>query len=344
MIVLSIVIIHLSTITCIQAVMTTHKICKTSGFTGCECMFVGGCNWGGKPNVDSTKNPHLDGFAPANIEQFAYEKSSGVKNLGWICEGGTVAILYDCDARIPLYSATVIEGNQAGQKVDRSKASFHASTDPLLEVEFQQTGEDYAGSSKHTFCYRDQSSGIDLNWDGGACTSSPGPIDRGHMVSAGYARADAARVQNTFAYTNMVPQFSVFNRGEWRKAEDSELVKTWGDECHKAAGTKGQDARIYVVVGAIPSTPNTRFFGRDGFSNFESATYRIVVPHTMWTAACCILEDNTVLRVMAFSRENIPVKDKVDLYTTPQHMFKTLFPTLKTLVDLFPQKPGCMTG
>ena len=86
-----------------------------------------------------------------------------------------MAILYDCDARIPLYSATVIEGNQAGQKVDRSKAKFHASTDPLLEVEFQQTG-----SSTHKFCYRDQSTGTELNWDGSACTSSPGPIDRTH--------------------------------------------------------------------------------------------------------------------------------------------------------------------
>ena len=345
MIALSIVIIYLPKIFCVEAMVPAHTMCQTSGFAGCECMFVGGCDWGGEPNVDSTENPHLDGFAPANIEQFAYEKSSGVQNLGWICEGETVAILYDCNARIPLYSATVIEGNQAGQKVDRSKAKFHPST--RLEAEFQQIGEDYAGSSKHKFCYRDQSTGTELNWDGGACTSSPGsgPIDRGHMVSAGYARADADRVQNTFAYTNIVPQFAVFNRGEWRKAEDSELVKTWGNECHKAAGKK-KDARIYVVVGAVPTTytSNTRFFGRDGFSNSEFGTYRIVVPHTMWTAACCILDDNTVLRVMAFSRENIPVKDQVDVYTTPQDMVKTLFPTLKILVDLFPQKPGCMTG
>ena len=166
------------------------------------------------------------------------------------------------------------------------------------------------------------------------------------MVSAGYARGDADRVQNTFAYTNMVPQFAVFNRGQWRIAEDSELVKTWGDECHKAAGEKKHDARIYVVVGAVPTTytSNTKFFGRNGFSNFESATYKIIVPHTMWTAACCILDDDTVFRVMAFSRENIPEKDQVDLYATPQDMVKRLFPTPKILLNLFPQTPGCMTG
>lgn len=243
----------------------------------------------------------------------------------------------------------MIEGNQVGQKVDRSKAKFHSSTDPLLEDEFQQTDWDYVGSSQHKFCYRDQSIKTELNWHGNlACKSSPGsgPIDRGHMVAAGYARGDADSVQNTFAYTNMVPQFAVFNRGQWRKAEDSELVKKWGYKCHTPDGKKTQDAKIYVVVGAVPTTytSNTKFFGRDGFSNFESARYKIVVPHTMWTAACCILKDNSVFSVMAFSRENTPVKDQVDYYTTPQDMVKTLFPTLKILVNLFPQKPGCMTG
>mgnify|MGYP002804030896 CR=1 FL=1 len=343
--VLSIVILHLTAITWVQA-MSTSKMCRTSGFTGCECLFVGGCNWGGNPLFDSAKNPNFDGFAPTEIEQFAYEITPGVKNLGRVCEGETVAILYDCDARIPLYSATMIEGNQAKEKVDRSKASFHASTDPFLGVEFQQSDKDYMGSSKHKFCYKDQSTDTDLNWDGKACTSSPGPIDRGHMIPAGYARGDAKRVHNTFAYTNMVPQFSVFNRGEWRRAEDSELVKTWGDECHKAAGMKKLEARIYVIVGAVPTTytTNSRFFGRAGFSNFGSDEYRIVVPHIMWTAACCILEDNTVFSVTAFSRENLPGKDKVEFYNSPQDMVKALFPVLKMPVDLFPHQTRCMTG
>ena len=161
------------------------------------------------------------------------------------------------------------------------------------------------------------------------------------MIAAGYARPDIVRIQHTFAYTNIVPQFVSFNRGKWKKAEGW-IINDWGDKCHQQA--KGRKARIHIIVGAVPTSP-ARSFGASGFSNYEDTTrYRIVVPKTMWTAACCGLDDNTVISVMAFSRENLPEKDPVIEYPSPQKMVDTLFPPPNEPVNLFPTNAKCMLG
>ena len=344
----SIGILYLTAMTCVKAMLPAQsQMCKTRGFAGCECAFVGGCNSNGQLHTKTISNSKLDGFAPKNIEQFAYAKG-GRANLGWVCEHGTVAILYDCNARIPLYAATVIEGNQAGKKVDRKGASFKSSSDPQLDIAFQQTGNDYKGSSKHVFCYEDQNTGTLLNWDGSQCKKPPkGRVDRGHMVAAGYARTDANRVKNTFVYTNIVPQFATFNRGKWRQGEDF-VINKWGNICHQNATSMSRKARIFVIVGAVPYSGHSRFFGAAGFSNFEGMSrvktgeYRIAVPYIMWTTACCVLEDNTVISVTAFARKNLPTKDQVSYYASPQDMVDKLFPL--SSIDLFPAIAKCMTG
>ena len=345
-------ILFLAAITSVKAMVQLQPTqppqpqCKTSGFVGCECMFVGGCDAKGSADPKTVNNLKLDGFAPDGIDQFAYLKVIGktlAPNLGWVCEGGLVAILYDCNARIPLYAATVIEGNQAKQKVEREGAAFKSSDE--LGKAFQQDNEDYDKSSERIFCYKDQQTTALLAWDGKDACPSPAPnaqIHKGHMVAAGYARGDAARVKNTFVYTNCVPQFGIFNSVSWRIAENDGLVNKWGDSCHQQA--QGNNVRIYVVVGAVPTTftGNPKFFGEPGFSNFESDKYRVVVPHTMWTAACCVLDDDTVIDVKAFSRENLPTGDPVMHYTSPQQMVDKLF--LNMAVNLFPINAKCMSG
>ena len=170
------------------------------------------------------------------------------------------------------------------------------------------------------------------------------------MISAGYARENRDMVKDTFIYTNCVPQFGPFNSVPWRVGEDSDLIKKWGnDVCHK--DQKNQEARIYVVVGAVPTTykdnskffGKPKFFGKAGFSNFENDDYRVVVPHFMWTAACCVFaSDNTVIAVKAFARENLPNKDKVTPYASPQEMIDELFPS--SFINLFPANAKCMSG
>lgn len=97
-----------------------RAVCPTSGFSysallgsnGCICNFAGACDMKtNKPTAAALKDPKtLSGFAPTNVESVALEGPS----VGTICESDTVAILYDCFARIPLYSATVIKGSNAG--------------------------------------------------------------------------------------------------------------------------------------------------------------------------------------------------------------------------------------
>ncbi len=45
------------------------------------------------------------------MNRFAYGTPA---RLGTVCEGGTVATLYDCNARTSLYAATVLDGANMG--------------------------------------------------------------------------------------------------------------------------------------------------------------------------------------------------------------------------------------
>ena len=93
--------------------------CKSTGFAypqakhpdWCVCNFAGACD--NKNNALSKDLITLKGFAPQGVDAFKYD----IHNPVTICEGSTVGILYDCDARIPLYAATVIYGTYAGGRL-----------------------------------------------------------------------------------------------------------------------------------------------------------------------------------------------------------------------------------
>ena len=316
------------------------QTCQGNGFDECRCNFVGGCDVDGKPTGKT-----ISSIIPQNIDQF-----SVFPHLAPLCEGGTIAILYDCNARIPLYAATEIKTGE----VEREAMTFHRSC--ALDRTFQAEDSDYTGSSKDVFCYEDKKGNI-LNWDGSNICSSPylsSPIDKGHMIAAGYATADKDRMYDTFSYTNAVPQFEAFNRGAWAQAEKE--IREWGVECQ--AKVKNVRTRVFIVVGAIPSTrtDRPRFYGAPGFSNFEGEShnpengeYRIVVPYLMWTAACCTLADeyNTVVGVTAFARENSPKKTPVTYFGSPNLMLVSelkKYGTKPELINLFPANAKCMMG
>ena len=121
---------------------------QSRSFKDCECNILGACNVDG--NVNQDNNPTLDGYAPSGIEQFGYVKG-GVSNLAYLCEGGTVAILYDCNARIPLYATTVMTGAQLYCDIGNRPSDF--KTSKHLHEKFQQSGDDYDASAKRHLCY-----------------------------------------------------------------------------------------------------------------------------------------------------------------------------------------------
>ena len=114
-----IVTVHL-----MNGVSSNHP-CKWSGFGGCECNILGACDIHGKPKPDlDTKT--LSGYAPSILQIPTYSNGDGQKqNLAYLCEGNTVAVLYDCNKRIPLYAATVMTGDQLNAKFDRPEIRFN---------------------------------------------------------------------------------------------------------------------------------------------------------------------------------------------------------------------------
>ena len=72
-----------------------------------KCLFMGACDAHGKTKGSLNITKHV----PLGLEVFGNTRY-GRQNLAYLCEGGTVGILYDCNNRIPLFVATVIHGSQ----------------------------------------------------------------------------------------------------------------------------------------------------------------------------------------------------------------------------------------
>ena len=175
--------------------------------------------------------------------------------------------------------------------------------------------EDYSNSNTRVYCYEDSANSNLLQWDGQPCPI-PHPklsIHRGHMIAAQYGQGHGqqAGVDATFTYTNAVPQIGPFNSVKWRVAE-SDVIKR-AKTCQQNATKNGHDAKVYVVVGVVPSSfvGEPRFFGSAGFGNFQGMSkitplkdYRVSFPEIMWTAGCCILTDGTIAEKFAFWRRN----------------------------------------
>ena len=234
--------------------------CQSSGFDGCQCNILGACG------ITPT-DPMLKGYAPSGLENLSFGDRLPT-NVAYLCEGGTVAIMYDCNKRIPLYSATMMEGWQLdGGKVIRP-STFTSSNDALLHKEYQQSNSDYFGSSNVEVCYDTQLGDrkVEFQWynslNPGKTLPSRTPacdlfngvkktaIHRGHLIAASYGRGDPKRISATFTYTNVVPQFGPFNSGPWCSSE--QRIQWWGrNYCtsHNKKATK--NVNVYIIVGVV---------------------------------------------------------------------------------------------
>lgn len=360
---------------------TSAQPCQGNGFTGgCECNIMGGCNAHGVPQPGL--NAQMNGYAPSGIEQFGYASPLNKNNraLVHLCEGGTMAILYDCNAKIPLYAATVMTGSQIQATYSRPTDKFRPSNYSGLDLMFQQQDNDYDDALNRNICYETLAGKlvVDKDWlnahpnkpsarpsNPQPCVSPfnlPSPVHRGHLIAASYGRGILDRPSKTFRYTNSVPQFGTFNSGKWG-ASERRLLR-WGQtNCNASNGVA--TVRMYIVVGAIPSTLPTfqpRFFGEAGFSDSQSSStlknaygkrvrspkkYRINVPKYMWTAACCTSSYNdqhgnsvSGTRSTAFWRENEPGKDQCHVPGDLTVLFSFLRFPLQP-IDLFPAEKSC---
>ena len=348
--------------------------CHSSGFRGCECNILGACDINGNKVLYGSDNK-FTGYAPKGIEQFRNRWFEN--NLAYLCEGQTTTIMYDCDARIPLYSATMMTEKQLNAGYKRPGTSFRQSWDANLQHDFQQHDLDYVNSNSRELCYESRNGeyvtdeewylskneniqGLKRYCKANEQWTKEAKMAKGHLIAAQYGRGDDDRIRSTFTYTNAVPQFASFNSGQWKKFE-SKLI-TWGrDNCAKPGNV---DVRMFIVVGAIPSTytRRRRYFGQSGFSNFQGWSelqntyspgsggqkYRVNVPSYLWTAACCTFKYNGYFETKstAFFRSNDPGKSAC-IAATPKTLFKILKRVLnkRTMntddIDIFPKNSDC---
>ena len=331
--------------------VSSNPPCQGNGFGGCESNFLGG-------------------RAPTGLEIFSTGKGQN-KNLANLCEGKAVAILYDCNKRIPLYAATVMTGDQLNSaEYSRPSTGFRQSS--CLSPHYQQCRSDYLNSDDRETCYHTEagSSVVDSRWVNSNAGSPANckaempansnaersakragreqipdakkvAVHKGHLIAAAYGRGNPGKPEATFVYTNVVPQFGTFNSGQWMRYERG-LVQ-WGRE--NCALTNAVNVKLYIIVGAIPSTypfrgaAYPRYFGSKGFSDYmDDGSFRINVPSHMWTAACCTFQLQNVheTRHTGFWRENGPTKEPC------KHEIKELFPEHSS-INLFPASPefGC---
>ena len=335
---------------------------STVDLAGCECNFLGACD------VSGSQNPGLNilNHAPRGLEMYAGVKKFG-RNFTFLCEGNTVAILYDCNNRIPLYSATIVKGSQfsaePGTRPNGRDGTFRESGTGLSR-NFQQVANDYLRASRRQILYSSKKVRINLvkddNWYKAMnptkkASSNPSPsnevkvaMHRGHMIASQYGIGNYGRKVQTFVYTNAIPQFGDFNSTPWKTCE-TKLIQ-WGQVICLREGL-ARNVQMFIVVGAIPSTfygpSKRRFFGSGGFSDFQNdESFRVNVPSWMWTASCCTYEYTKdgrtyyVTKSTALWRENVPGKFpcyRIDVDTLEEK----LTPRGETRIDLFPSSNEC---
>ena len=326
--------------------------CTGNGLLNCACNFINACKYDASNkifNKFSGSINDLEKFIP-NVKSFATPTSQ----VAEICEPGNIGIIYDCKNLIPLASTLVLTADKYGASgYRRPTINFEGSLQ--IRDDFQQNDMDYKDTSQRVPCYETLSNQnfIEQKWyralTNGKVVSNaqpcpPGitksPIHRGHLIAASYGRGIPDRSEQTFVYTNAVPQFGKQNSGSWRIFERN-LLEWAINNC--------MGAPLHVIVGTIPSTYGTndwRFYGEAGFSNFNGPSniffgkspYRVNVPAFMWTAACCHSASPLFTKSTAFFAPNEPGRRLVRSVKLSGLFFVVGVPAA---VNLFPGMPSC---
>ena len=234
----------------------------------CDCHFIGACDWTTAP---PTATPTAAAAQPTGINT----AFGSTHDLTTMCEGSqeSLAILYDCDLRIPLYSARVLD--DADMKATYSAATHRTNfkqTD-LVDRPYRQKNGDYGPNARDQIpCYETRtitapaSMQFETNWYTAAVlkykrplpwcgvTSTLTPplstIDKGHMIASNYGKSATNIVQtvgDTFILSNIVPQFADLNRGSWVRNE--QILLNWASShCASTVGTR-RNGRLFIVVG-----------------------------------------------------------------------------------------------
>ncbi|NXD03999.1 ENDD1 protein, partial [Certhia familiaris] len=199
----------------------------------------------------------------ASCPQFFYAGTTpndvlNPQNAAWICQFFSnkhhFATLYDRDRRIPVYSAYVYEpGNK------RPSARWFVEPQLMNKNYLRDMEREETLMQKYKLTLEDIKKSQAVEEDYKVLTG----LDRGHLTPSGHMN-DIKSKAATFTLTNVVPQDSSLNNGQWNVYE----FKTMSNNAKGCT-------RTYVITGAVPG--NTKVAGE-----------RVNRPSHIWSAACCL--------------------------------------------------------
>ncbi|NXX71838.1 ENDD1 protein, partial [Spizella passerina] len=194
------------------------------------------------------------------------------QNPAWICQrfrnSHHYATLYNRDRRIPVYSAYKYQpgsGNRspywyAEPQLINSAYSKDMDRETSISNQYKITPQQIGQSQAINQDYK--------NLQG---------LDRGHLSPSGHQSGNNSKWA-TFTLTNIVPQDSTLNKGQWNYYESQTMAQ-------KTQGC----IETYVITGAVPG-------------NTYISKNRVNVPSHIWSAACC--QTSTIRRTWAVIARN----------------------------------------
>ncbi|XP_066406822.1 endonuclease domain-containing 1 protein-like [Molothrus aeneus] len=179
------------------------------------------------------------------------------RNPAWICQrfrnSYHYATLYDRDKRIPVYSAYIYQPGPG------SRSNSWYAEPQLINPAYSRdidTEMSIRNRYKITLQQIGQSQAINQDYN------NLQGLDRGHLSPSGHQSGNNSKWA-TFTLTNIVPQNSTLNKGQWKDYENQTM----------AQNTQGCTT-TYVITGAVPG-------------NTYISNNRVNVPSHIWSAACC---------------------------------------------------------
>lgn len=165
-------------------------------------------------------------------------------------------------------------------------------------------------------------------------------LDKGHLNPVKINSFVKEYVKSTFTYTNAVPQYPGWNRGQWKKYEgyianyvQSVCAGKYGGTMYLLTGT----SHFHLTVGVGSPT-------QDATGSIEpfpgpSNPNKIVRPNSMWTAGCCVWKEMGKAKAESIAVMGNNDSDKGKLGTTSMTLAELegiLVDKMSSPADLFP--------
>ena len=130
------------------------------------------------------------------------------------------------------------------------------------------------------------------------------PYHRGHLVQKKTYSSTPNSVRSTYTYTNAVPQRPAFNSGQWAQFE--KRIRRYAKTC-----TYVLQGKLYLLTGTSfaqfgPGDLNPAGINPPAIDKLEGYLNDFIsIPNSMWTAGCCVAQDDKNTRNFAVIGNNV---------------------------------------